>query len=135
MNKETSKELKEKADRPHPEELCWRIRESHPFMKKIYEQGGCFSFYLILASVFPQSVPYMDGGHIYTWIKVDWEDEGAFYDINGRHDRLNVKRLRPLRNHNRSPEQEGWGMSNKMWELYNKGGKSRDDLMKRCLTG
>ena len=46
----------------------------------MYTRGGCFEFYNILRSVFPDAEPFYDHheGHVYT--KID----GKFYDITGQ---------------------------------------------------
>lgn len=53
------------------------IRESHPLMIKIYTNGSCLNFYLILRKLWPEAVPYFNIDHILT--KID----DKFYDITG----------------------------------------------------
>lgn len=55
---------------------------------KVYTNGGCFQFYLILRSVFPDAKPYYDSNHIITRIG------DRYYDITGRI--LNVDNFYPL---------------------------------------
>jgi len=53
------------------------LRENIPNSTKIYSNGKCYEFYLILKSIFPDAIAYYDGNHIITKI---WE---KYYDING----------------------------------------------------
>lgn len=59
--------------------LITTIRNSDGYIKAIYEQGGCYQFYLILKTVFPDAIPLMNHGknHIVTQI------DDAFFDITG----------------------------------------------------
>lgn len=63
-----------------PRPMIAAIRNSFPGAKTVYTRGGCWEFYLILKSVFPDAVPYYDHclGHVYTKIG------DHFYDIDGR---------------------------------------------------
>jgi hypothetical protein len=53
------------------------IRNSFPDAVKVYTQGSCFKFYLILKSVIPNAVPYYDHQHVITRVGK------YFYDITG----------------------------------------------------
>lgn len=54
------------------------IRESCPeWQIKIFTEGACYQFFLILQNRFPQAVPYYDGDHVITYI------DGHYYDITG----------------------------------------------------
>lgn len=125
--------------RPDVETVIWRIRQSHPYMVPIFTSGGCFSFYLILASVFSQATSWYDGNHVLTLI------DGEFYDIEGIFEG-DVSKYRPLRDHhgypdgkNRDLEEVGmdgkWGMSHRSWMLHDRDEKSREKLMKGLVTG
>lgn len=78
------------------------IRESHPWMSKIYTEGSCLNFHLILRAIFPEAQPYYDMDHIIT--KID----NTYYDINGIY--LNHKNHRPY---------TGRGFSQMMNYFYN----------------
>jgi hypothetical protein len=55
------------------------IRDSCPELQvKIFTEGACYQFFLILQSRFPSAVPYYDGDHVITCI------DGKFYDITGQ---------------------------------------------------
>lgn len=59
------------------------IRCSSPYMmRKIFTEGGCYRFHLILKQVFPGATPWQtqDEGHVLTRIG------GHFYDILGEWD-------------------------------------------------
>lgn len=60
--------------------LIEAIRSSHPDMVKLYTEGQCYQFYLILRSQWPDAKAYYSRieGHVYTMI--DFE----LYDIRGR---------------------------------------------------
>lgn len=54
------------------------IRNSAPDLQaKIFSEGACYQFYLILKAMYPQAVPYHDMNHVITMI------DGRFYDITG----------------------------------------------------
>ncbi len=74
---------------PHsPLKLIRRIRESHPLAVRIYTEGGCFRFHMILKAIYGEMAqPWWDGSdHVVTKIG------RGFYDITGR-----VKPTRNLR--------------------------------------
>lgn len=134
-----------KISQPDVETLIWRIRQSHPFQERIFMEGGCFSFYLILASVFPSAVPYYGGEHVITWIPSPDGSGGDFYDIRGIYGG-DVSHFRPLRDYsyyptgmNRNQDEVGrdgkWGMSHHSWYLNDKDEASKEKLMKNCVTG
>jgi len=54
------------------------IRNSFPDAVEIYTRGGCYQFYLILQSIFPEAKAYYDSDHIITKIGE------TYYDITGR---------------------------------------------------
>lgn len=66
------------------EKLISSIRNSHPDMERLYMEGQCYNFHLILRSVYPNAVAWYDynEGHVYTKIDQYW------YDIRGKHYRL-----------------------------------------------
>lgn len=61
------------------------IRESFDDSIKVYTQGRCYYFYLILKSIIPSAKAYYDSDHVITRI------ENKYYDITGE-----VKRNRHL---------------------------------------
>lgn len=67
-----------------PEKLLAAVRDLHPDMEYMCKNGGCYSLFLVLKSVFENAVPYYSQveGHVYTHI------DGKFYDITGRVYRL-----------------------------------------------
>lgn len=103
-------DLKIEADKPDPEEVLYRLRQSHPDMEGIFLCGGCYSLYLILAAIFPQAKAYYCAGHIYT------EIDGVFFDIRGIRTDEEVSALVRLPNSSYNPELKGWGMNQKEWE-------------------
>lgn len=64
--------------------LIKSIRDSFKGSVVVYTEGGCYKFFEILKSVFPQSKAWYDGidCHVYT------EIEGKFYDIKGEHTKM-----------------------------------------------
>lgn len=111
---EVMNEAKKEADKPSVEVVIARIRESHPDIEKIFMSGGCYSFYLILASIFPTAIAYYDGNHIWTWI------HDRLYDIRGaisksEMDNLDYLVRLPHPDHNPGPGSNEWGMSNTAW--------------------
>ena len=66
--------------------LICLIRESHSTMIKIFTEGSCFNFYLILRKIYPESIPYYNINHVIT--KID----GRYYDITGEIKENIVKR-------------------------------------------
>jgi hypothetical protein len=52
------------------------IRNSFDKAIEVYTQGGCFHFYLILACIYRDAVPYYNG-HVITKI------QDKYYDITG----------------------------------------------------
>ena len=71
------------------EKFIFSIKNTHPIFKFIFENGGCFQFYLILKTIFPTAIPYycVYRGHIFTKIGK------YFYDINGKHLKIDDKIL------------------------------------------
>ncbi len=53
------------------------IRQSHPDMQRIFMQGSCMNFHMILRSIYPEAEPYFNINHVVT--KID----DTFYDITG----------------------------------------------------
>ena len=53
------------------------IRDSHSEMERIFTNGSCLNFHLILKSIYPESIPKYKHGHIVT------EIDGKCYDITG----------------------------------------------------
>lgn len=66
------------------EKFINQIRNTHPILKFIFENGGCFQFYLILKEIFPTAIPCycVAKGHIFSKIGK------YYYDINGKHVKL-----------------------------------------------
>ncbi len=60
-----------------------RIRDSEPGSVVKYTEGGCYDFYKILLSEYPQSLPYYDSDHVIT--KID----DNYYDITGKAEKKN----------------------------------------------
>ena len=77
--------------------LITAIRESFDDSVKVYTQGGCFRFYLILKSVFPDAAAYYDMDHIITKIG------DKYYDINGEY--TDLKNYLPLTDYPNSLKQ------------------------------
>lgn len=55
------------------------LRNSDPYIQTIYTNGGCYAFYKVLKSIYPEAKPYInrEKDHVVTVI------DGASYDING----------------------------------------------------
>lgn len=53
------------------------IRDSFNDSIKVYTQGSCYKFYLILKEVFPEAICYYDINHVITKIG------NSYYDITG----------------------------------------------------
>lgn len=56
------------------------LRNTDPYIEKIYLNGGCYQFYKLLKAVYPSAKPYItqDKQHIVTKIGLN------FYDITGQ---------------------------------------------------
>ena len=54
------------------------IRNSFTDAVEIYTRGGCYQFYLILQSVFPEAKAYYDDNHVITRLGEN------YYDITGK---------------------------------------------------
>lgn len=73
------------------------IRESSPELQtRIFTEGACYQFYLILKKLFPRAVPFYDGNHVVTYIG------GKCYDITGEVNATDRHILMEL-------EPKGWG--------------------------
>lgn len=59
------------------EQFIATIRDSFEDSVKVYTQGSCYEFYLILKQVFPEAIPYYDENHFITRIG------DKYYDITG----------------------------------------------------
>lgn len=62
------------------------LRESDKVLETVYMNGGCYQFYEVLKSIFPQAKPYLttERDHVIT------EIDGKFYDIRGySHEKAN----------------------------------------------
>lgn len=60
------------------EQFITLIRESCPELQtKIFTEGACYQFFLILKHRFPTAVAHYDGDHVITYI------DGQYYDIRG----------------------------------------------------
>ena len=59
--------------------LIQAIRESDPYQKVIFTNGGCYRFHLILKSLCPGAIPLMnkEKSHVVTLC------DGYIFDING----------------------------------------------------
>lgn len=53
------------------------IRDGHPMMVRIFSNGSCLNFHLILKKVYPEAIPYSNIDHIIS--KID----DRYYDITG----------------------------------------------------
>lgn len=64
--------------------LIEAIRNSHPDMQKLYMEGQCYNFHLIIKSLFPEAECYYNQieGHILTRLG------GEYYDIRGMMEEL-----------------------------------------------
>lgn len=58
-----------------------RIRDGNPDAVRLYTQGQCYNFSLLLKEIFPEAEIWYDQveGHVYSKIGEFW------YDIRGRH--------------------------------------------------
>jgi hypothetical protein len=54
------------------------IRESFGASIAVYTMGNCYQFFEILKEVFPESIAYESGGHVFTKIG------NNYYDIKGK---------------------------------------------------
>lgn len=54
------------------------VRESFGASISIYTMGNCYQFFEILKQVFPESIAYESGGHVFTKIG------NSYYDIRGK---------------------------------------------------
>lgn len=59
------------------------LRDSDKYIKTIYMKGGCYQFYLVLSSLYPDAEPFITptDDHIVTKIR------STYYDINGVYDK------------------------------------------------
>lgn len=57
--------------------LISAIRASRADAVRVYTEGGCYQFFLILAAVFPAARAWYDSDHVITGIGT------RFYDITG----------------------------------------------------
>ena len=62
---------------PSPDEFIESIRNSYVHAETVYTHGACFQFHLILKTIWPDAIPWYDGGHVTT------EIGGAYWDITG----------------------------------------------------
>jgi hypothetical protein len=76
------------------ESFITQVRDSFDDSVRVYTEGSCLHFYLILKEVFPNAKPWLceQEQHIYT------EIDGKFYDIRGAHERDKLGSLEPLTN-------------------------------------
>ncbi|MDD4495034.1 MAG: hypothetical protein PHV32_11960, partial [Eubacteriales bacterium] len=56
------------------------LRNSDNYIRYIYTQGGCYQFHLILKSMFPQAVPYINTEKTLVATRLF----GKLFDIDGR---------------------------------------------------
>ena len=56
------------------------LRDSDPYIKTIFTQGGCYKFHLFLKAIYPKAIPVINAkkDHVGSLI------HGDLYDINGR---------------------------------------------------
>lgn len=81
------------------------MNESDFYIKKIYTHGGCYQFFKILKTVFPDAEPYLCGGFNGA-LEKEWFDhvvikiDGLYYDILGEFKKENSRYefIRPLKN-------------------------------------
>lgn len=62
------------------------LRESDKYIETIYLNGGCYQFYLVLKSLYPEAEPFITPtkDHIVTYIG------GVYYDIRGIYEESTV---------------------------------------------
>ena len=56
------------------------FRKADKHAEHIYTHGGCYRFHLLLRSIFPDAVPYMNSSRDHVVSKIG----DRFYDIRGR---------------------------------------------------
>ncbi|MFU8688421.1 hypothetical protein ACNA6I_01185 [Rossellomorea sp. FS2] len=93
-----------------PNEFISILRKSDDYIKTIYMNGGCYQFYKILKTLYPQATPLIDTdkGHIVTVI------DNVQYDITGIVDGS----FFPLTKEDISMC-ESWSFSNSYWLAKN----------------
>lgn len=68
------------------------LADTHPVVRKIFTEGGCFELYRALRFIDPGAVPfYGNEGHVYTKLS-----NGKFYDINGEYSTCPDKTAVPM---------------------------------------
>ena len=55
------------------------LRETHPHMRGIFTNGGCFEFYRLAHAINPQAEAFYQGDHVYARLG------NTFIDIEGAH--------------------------------------------------
>lgn len=82
------------------------IRNSDAYIEHIYMRGGCYQFYIILKSIYPESLPYIhqDKDHVATKLF------GNLYDIRGEIESKFECLYRPLATED-IPLVEAWNFS------------------------
>lgn len=82
------------------------LRDSDSYIKTIYLYGGCYQFFKVLKTVFPNAVPYInqEKNHVVTMI------DGNYYDITG----ITNGKYQPLTKDDIS-RCEKWSFSRNYW--------------------
>ena len=85
------------------------LRNADYFVKHIFLNGGCYQFYKIVKSVFPEARPYIKGypecAHVVAVIG------NNCYDINGRYDGTPEEHGFVLMSEELQKEAEGWSFA------------------------
>ena len=70
----------EKRELPDPTAVIAAVYDLDPSLRQICVNGSCYRFYLLLKTIFPEAVPYMNiqRDHVVTKIGQD------LYDISGK---------------------------------------------------
>lgn len=55
------------------------LRESDPYIKTIYSEGGCYRFHLMLKEIWPDAMPVINATNDHVGSLID----GEVYDIDG----------------------------------------------------
>lgn len=63
----------------NPEKLIENLRNTDPYIEKIFTNGGCYQFCLFLKTIYPDGIICINEYENHVAILIDWK----FYDITG----------------------------------------------------